>query len=139
MIHIPLSLVPRWAWAAIAGAAALAAASIWFRVQLNDARDEGRAEVQATWDEVERQRGERIRADRERRAREAAAQATEHLATQAALQQSLKEARDAVKAALRRPLQCPAGETIELGDVVLPGAAFDGLRRATRPAGERTE
>jgi hypothetical protein len=133
-----LGLVPTWLWALALGAG-VTAAGAWHLVQIADARDEGRAEVQAQWDDVERRRGELARADRDRRAWSAIEQSKAHQATQAALAQSLVEARHALRNALSAPIYCPAGQPQRLGDLVLPGAVLDGVRRAAGAAGQRTD
>lgn len=138
MIRLVLGLVPTWAWA-LAFGAAVTAAGAWYLVQIADARDEGRAQVQAEWDDVERRRGEQIRADRERRAWSAIEQSKAHRATQAALAQSLMEARHALRNALSAPISCPREGNLRLGDLVLPGAVLDGVRRAAGAAGQRTD
>lgn len=139
MIRLVLGLVPTWAWGLLLGAG-LTAAGLWYLAQLEHARDEGRAEVQAQWDAVERRRGEQIAADRERRVWTAIEQAKAHRALQAALDQSLTEARHALRNALSAPISCPAGQVLPLGDVVLPGAVLDSVRRAAAsPAGQRAD
>jgi hypothetical protein len=134
-----LGLVPAWAWTLALGAG-VTAAGAWHLVRVADARDAGRAEVQAQWDDVERRRGDQIRADRERRAWAAIEQSKAHRATQAALAQSLMEARHALQNALSAPISCPREGNLRLGDLVLPGAVLDGVRRAAgAAAGQRAD
>jgi hypothetical protein len=138
VIKWALGLVPWWAWLFAAGAA-IAGATTWHLLQVGQARNEGRAEVQAQWDDVERQRAERIRAERERRAWLAIEQSKGHEAARAASARNLEEARHAVRTALSAPISCPSGQILQVGDVLLPGAALDGVRRAARAAGQRAD
>jgi hypothetical protein len=113
--------------------AAAGALIAWHVHRVDLARSEGygrgKAEVTARCDadtilreRLERRRAEdnRARADRE---------SAEHEAARAALAQDLKEARDASRKALRRPISCPAGSSVAVGDVVVPGDALRGLRK----------
>ena len=51
-------------------------------------------------------------------------------ATAGAAAAALPESRHVVQQALRAPLACPAGPSPAVGDVLVPAAALDGLRRA---------
>lgn len=59
---------------------------------------------------------------------QAAAQAFETQAGAIAARQP--EIRHAIHSALSAPAQCPAAAPVALGDLLIPGAAVDGLRRA---------
>lgn len=129
MLSLLAAAPVRW----LAGAAAallLVAAVSWHASRVSQARAAGRAEVRAEWDrsrlEAERAAG----MDALRRAERAMQASTEHEAERAALSRQLRSARHAVRTAAAAPIDCPQGPGATLGDLRVPGAVLDGLRRA---------
>jgi hypothetical protein len=125
-------------WAKIAAAlvfiTAVGALISWHVYRVDLARSEGygrgKAEVTARCDAdtILRERLERRRAEDNRA--KADRESAEHEAARAALALQLKEARDASRKALRRPISCPDG-TVAVGDVVVPGDALRLLKPTT--------
>lgn len=131
-----LRIVPLWAWV---GAAAALAGVAWHLSAVRAARDNGRAEVQARWDAAVSQAQEAAAADRAAQAESARSAAADHEAQKAAIAANLEDARHDLQKALRRPIRCPAGASLAVGDVVLPAATLDSLRDAAGAARARRD
>lgn len=130
-----LRLLPGWAWLAAAGVA-LATAWGWHAHAVHQARVQGRAEVQARWDAAELARERQANVDAARRAEQSIAAAAAHEAARAAIARNLTEARHDLRNALSAPISCPPGQSgMEVGDVLLPAAVLDGVRRAAEGGG----
>ncbi len=119
-------MLPRAALAAMGLAAALALGG-WL----------GAGRVQARWDAAELAHAQAAAEAREEQRRLLATAAARAEDGRQQIQTRTPEVRRAVTQALRQPLQCPPpalggppGADLALGDVRVPAAVVDGLRRA---------
>lgn len=109
----------------VAAAAALAGGGYW----------QGGRVVQGRWDaaELQREREQAEAAAEQRRLADRAARGFE--VARARLAEAAPAARAAVGAGLRAPVACSAGAaSVALGDLRVPAAVVDGLRRASGSA-----
>jgi hypothetical protein len=97
----------------------------------------GAGRVQARWDVAELQRERQAAELRAEAQRLAQAAATRHEAQRRRIEARLPGLRRDLADALRRPLACPTGAPVAVGDVLVPAAAVDRLRDAgADPAGD---
>lgn len=138
MLRALLGLVPGWGWAVL-GALVLASVGGWHLHAVHQARVQGRADVRTQWAAAEQARERQANADAMRRAEAAMVAAAAHETTRAGLAHNLNEARHALQLALNTALSCPGGAPAapeaRLGDVLLPAAVMDSLRRAAEGGG----
>jgi hypothetical protein len=132
----PALLALPWAKiiAGVALAAAIGGALVWHASKVDAALARARTEVRAEWAAAEQAREDaeiRRAADNRARAEQAAAELE---AARTARARELQEARDAARKALRRPIHCPAGQSVAVGDVVVPADALVQLRGMRKPA-----
>jgi len=110
--------IPRLSAAAVALAAALCAGG-WCGARFK----------QGQWDAAELQRTRENAAAAARRVDVAMDASAAYEKSRAAVAAEIRRPRHDVDAALHAPVAC-AGQPFELGDLVLPGAALDGVRSA---------
>jgi hypothetical protein len=135
-----LALVPTWAW--IAGAGALIATGAgWHYYEVRAARQAGdtagAARVTALWDKAEIERERTANTDALRRAERAAAASLTHEGERAAIARRLQESRHALRNALRRPIQCLPGQSVAVGDVLVPADVLARVRDIATAHGDR--
>lgn len=131
-----LRFVPLWVWL---GAATAIAGGAWHLSAVHSAKNAGRAEVQALWDGARAEAEQAAAADRAAQAETARTAAADYEAQKAAIAANLEDARHDLQKALRRPIRCPAGASLAVGDVVLPADVLAGLRDAAGAARARRD